>query len=154
MRVRILLLFVMCFSAPTFATSTNDDDEARRECDAHKRFSDFLVSSTTGSVTVLSFDRNGDSIADAWEYWDFEQSPPLYLSTADKNQDGRVDAWYRFNANAGPYIEIDTNYDGVVDKRVYRDGRIEADIDGDGVPNQVKRMHCFTTAPAKVQPSP
>ena len=52
MRVRILLLFVMCFSAPTFATSTNDDDEARRECDAHKRFSDFLVSSTTGSVTV------------------------------------------------------------------------------------------------------
>ena len=84
-----------------------------------------------------SADRNGDGKADAWyEYVDGELVMELY----DQNQDGRADTWYRYEKGFASSIEVDRNHDGKADEwALYDDtGALEEaryDMDFDGDPD-------------------
>jgi hypothetical protein len=95
---------------------------------------------STGKLTRLSYDANGDGTHDTWAFMDGARLTRL---EADENQDGRIDRWEYYPATAGgglkqppERIERATRLDGQVSRREFFESgvmaRVEEDTDGNG----------------------
>ena len=103
---------------------------------------------TTGRLTRLEADSNGDGKIDTWGYMDGTR---VVRVEVDDNGDGKVDRWeYHRQGQGGQVgqvgqdgpdktierVERATRYDGVVSRWEYFDNglltRVEEDTDGDG----------------------
>jgi hypothetical protein len=108
---------------------------------------------TTGRLTRLTYDRNGDGKIDTWGYMDGARVVRVEM---DENGDGQVDRWEYHKGSSGstgstgstgsgPTSSVDTTleridrstrHDGTISRRDYFDhgvlARVEEDTDGDG----------------------
>lgn len=95
---------------------------------------------STGKLTRLSYDANGDGTHDTWAFMDGARLTRL---EADENQDGRIDRWEFYPATATGDVKqaperIDraTRLDGQVSRREFFEAgvmvRVEEDTDGNG----------------------
>ena len=51
---------------------------------------------TTGKLTLLKYDSDGDGKVDTWSYMD---GPRVMRIEIDKNEDGKIDRWEYYDAN-------------------------------------------------------
>ena len=96
---------------------------------------------TTGRLSRLEYDANGNGKPDTWAFMDGARLSRL---EGDENEDGRVDRWEYYPGTQQPAggrpvperIERSTRMDGRVSRREFFEGgaltRIEEDTDGDG----------------------
>lgn len=100
--------------------------------------------SSTGRLTRLAYDSNGDGVEDTWGYMDGAR---VIRVEGDENGDGRVDRWEFHRAPDAPTVlrggsstvervEQATRRDGRVSRREFYDAgilsRVEEDTNGDG----------------------
>lgn len=97
--------------------------------------------STTGRLTRLEYDANGNGRPDTWAFMDGTRINRL---EADQNEDGKIDRWEYYDvslqASGGrptpERIERATRNDGRISRREFfengRLARIEEDTDGNG----------------------
>jgi hypothetical protein len=98
---------------------------------------------STGRLTKLAYDSNGDGTDDTWGYMDGAR---VIRVESDENGDGRVDRWEFHRAPDGPTerkasstverVEQSTRRDGRVQRWEFYDAgvlsRVEDDTNGDG----------------------
>jgi hypothetical protein len=94
----------------------------------------------TGRLSRIAYDADGNGTHDTWAFMDGAR---LIKLEADENENGRIDRWEYYPANAGARkvpperIERSTADDGRVTRREFFDGdemtRVEEDTDGNGV---------------------
>lgn len=95
---------------------------------------------TTGRLTKIAYDANGNGTHDTWAYMDGAR---LIRLEADENENGRIDRWEHYPAAADTgrvppeRIERSTRDDGRVTRTEFFAGaemaRVEEDTDGNGV---------------------
>ena len=95
---------------------------------------------TSGRLTRIAYDANGNGVHDSWGYMDGTR---LIRLEADENENGRIDRWEYYPAAANSLrvpperIERSSADDGRVSRKEFFDGaemvRVEEDTDGNGV---------------------
>ncbi len=100
---------------------------------------------TTGRLTELKYDRNGDGKIDTWAAMD---GPRLVRMEIDENGDGKPDRFEYYKAGPNGQavlerVESAKAYDGRISRREFLEGgrlaRIEEDTDGDGIVDKWER---------------
>ena len=81
----------------------------------HRKFNGYKGETTSDGITVLMFDLNADGMVDFREYWTSETK--LVRAESDRNGDTKPDKWAHFGDPSGMVLEIDDDFDGVIDRR-------------------------------------
>lgn len=131
-RIAAGLLLASCVASGCRATETGKQPQSRIEP---------VYDKTTGKLTRLSYDSNGNGTHDTWAFMDGIR---LLKLEADENEDGRMDRWEYYPAS-GPSahakqpperIDRATRLDGRISRREFFEGsamvRVEEDTDGNG----------------------
>lgn len=123
---------LLCLLIGGCQQSANEGDAKRVQAEYDK---------TTGRLSRLEYDANGNGKPDTWAFMDGTRLSRL---EADENEDGKVDRWEYYAATQQPSggrpaperIERATRMDGRVSRREFFErgalARIEEDTDGDG----------------------
>jgi len=138
LRFRIRAAGCLAVALISVAPSACQDTAARKE--AQKRIMP-TYDKSTGRLTRLDYDANGNGKHDTWTFMDGAR---LIRLEADENEDGKVDRWEYYPATTGAAslqqpperIERATRLDGQISRREFFEGalmvRVEEDTDGNG----------------------
>jgi len=143
-----IVAFLVC--AQITSACDRAGDEARKRMTAE-------YDKTTGKLTLLKYDSDGNGKVDTWSYMD---GPRVVRIEIDKNEDGKIDRWEYYDANqklekigtsraqdgkedSWSYlgadgtltrIDVSTRHDGKITRveHYQKDVLVSAEEDGDG----------------------